>query len=124
MPRRLVLPANSDDALSVFNTLKLTLLIVIPLGVLLALIFHFKTKADKEVKAGLVDNQLLKEQMAQIAKQKLAEREQEIKDAETVKLPPDEIRKKLESEREDYPEYNPVIPLHDLYDDESVPEEK
>jgi predicted Holliday junction resolvase-like endonuclease len=118
------LPDNSNDALSIFNTLKLTLLIVFPLGVLMALIFHFKTKADQEVKAGLIDNQLLKEQMAQIAKQKLAEREQEIKDAETVKLPPEEIRKKLESEREVYPDFNPVIPLHDLDDDESVSEEK
>lgn len=118
------MPGNSDDVFSVFNTLKLTLLITVPLGVLIALIYHFKTKVDNEVKTGLVDNQILKEQMAQIAKQKLAEREQQVIDAQTAKLPPAEIRKKLESEREDYPEYNPVIPLRDLYDDESVSEEK
>ena len=118
------MPDNSNDALSVFNTLKLTLLIVVPLGILIALIFHFKTKTDNEIKTGLVDNQLFKEHMAQIAKQKLAEREQEIKDAETEKLSAEEIRKKLESEREDYPDFNQVIPLRDLQDDEPVSEEK
>lgn len=118
------MPANSSEVFSIFNTLKLTLLIVVPLGVLISLIYHFKTKTDKEIKTGLVDNQLLKEQMAQIAKQKLAEREQEIKDAETEKLSTEEIRKKLESERDDYPEFNPVIPLRDLQDDELVSEEK
>lgn len=118
------MPDNSNDALSVFNTLKLTLLIVVPLGILIALIFHFKTKTDNEIKTGLADNQLFKEHMAQIAKQKLAEREQEIKDAETEKLSAEEIRKKLESEREDYPDFNQVIPLRDLQDDEPVSEEK
>ena len=114
----------SGDPMAIFHELKLVLLIIIPLGVLFALIYHFKTKAQSEIKEGIVDSDLMKEQMEKAAQEKLSQREKKVDLSGKPRLTPDEIRKKIESEREEYPEFNPIIPLQDLEDDEQESEEK
>lgn len=108
-----------DGAVDLFEKLKLTALLLIPLGILIALIFHFKNKATEDNRANEIDLASLKEDMLELANAKKAQRIESVENEDKPKLDSDEVRAEIESKREDFEEYELVSPLTDLEDVES-----
>lgn len=112
-----------DEAFQIFETLKLTFLIAIPVCILSAIIFYFKNKAEKEKKANAVDLDAMKEEMDNLAVEKKSQRIQEPEVEEKPQLEPKEIRREIESKREDFDEFELVTPLIDLTDEDETEDE-
>lgn len=107
-----------DEAFQVFETLKLTLIIAIPVCILTAIIFYFQNKAQKEASACTVDIDAMKEEMESLAAEKKAQRIQEPEVEKKPKLEVKEIRREIESKREDFEEFELVAPLIDLTEED------
>ena len=107
-----------DDVFQVFETLKLTLLIVIPIGVLTGIIFYFKNKALKEENAELDKIASLKDEMEKLAEEKKKQRIHQPEFENKPQLNKDDIRKEIENKREDFDEFELITPLTDLTDQE------
>lgn len=107
-----------ESTLDIIKTLKLTLLVIIPIGILTALIYYFKNKSLKD-KIEQVDKMTsIKDDMEKLAEDKKLERIDKPNPEETSKLDKDEIRKEIESKRQDFDEHELTTPLMDLSDEE------
>ena len=109
----------SDGALELFEKLKLTALLLIPLGILISLIYHFKNKAVTNTKASDSELGILEDEMKLLAQAKKAQRIEPVFSDVKPKLDSDEIRNQIESKREEFDELELVSPLIDLQDIES-----
>ncbi|MCD6217850.1 hypothetical protein J7L05_08325 [bacterium] len=112
-----------DEAFQVFETLKLTFIIAIPVCILAAIIFYFNNKAQKEASVGGVDVDAMRKEMENLAEEKKAQRIQEPEVEEKPKLEAKEIRREIESKREDFEEFELVTPLIDLADEDEIENE-
>ena len=109
----------ADGAADLFEKLKMTALLIIPLGVLIALIFYFKNKALSETVAHEIDLDSLKEEMLQLAETKKAQRVDPVISEEKPMLDTQEDQHEIENERGDFDEFELVAPLMDFEDIES-----
>ncbi len=112
-----------NEAFQIFETLKLTLVIAIPVCILTAIIFYFKNKAQKEANDIGVDVDAMKEEMENLADEKKAQRIQEPEVEKKPQLEPKEISREIESKREDFEEFELVTPLIDLSDEDETEDE-
>ncbi len=109
-----------DVVFKVFETLQLTLLIVIPVGILAGVIFYFQNKARREENSELDKIASLKDEMEKLAEEKKTQRIEQPEVENKPQLDNDEIRREIESKRKDFDEFELTTPLSDLTDEEDI----
>ena len=106
------------EGFDLIQTLKLTLLISVPLGILLGLIYYFRVRSDQMTSGKIMDVEILKEEMARIAEEKKAYRIEQAELENKPKLDKEEIQKEFEKERGEFDEFELIEPLKDLTEEE------
>ena len=113
----------AERTIDLVEIIKVALIVAIPTALLLMVVSFFLKGRNRDIKeSDPVEMAIMKESMMAIAKEKISQREKEPDTDNPQKLETEEVRKKIEEERDEYDEFELIEPIEEL--DNIDPEDK